>query len=126
MSGNRLGRLSLRADALYCLLVGLTVASTAPFTANAVGLPALVVAGIGGAVVLWAGVVWRLSLRPSTGNLRLVLTANALAACALAAVSLAAASVFVLLTLVTVAMDVAGFAGSQAVALRRLTGEAAS
>jgi hypothetical protein len=124
MSGNRLGRLSLRADALYCLLVGLTVASTAPVTALAVGLPTLVVAGIGAAVVLWAAVVWRLSLRPSTWNLRLVLAANALASCALAAVSLAAASVLVLLTLATVAIDVAGFAGTQAIALRRLTVEA--
>jgi hypothetical protein len=104
--------------------VGLTVASTAPVTAPAVGLPALVVAGIGAAVVLWAGVVWRLSLRPSTWNLRLVLAANALASCALAAVSLTAASVLVLLTLATVAIDVAGFAGTQAIALRRLTVEA--
>ncbi|MGW0829504.1 hypothetical protein [Streptomyces prunicolor] len=93
-------------------------------TATAVRLPEPVVVGIGAAVVLWAGVVWWLSLRPSTRNLRLVLAANALAACALAAVSATAASVFALLTLVAVAIDVAGFAGSQAVALRRLAVEA--
>jgi hypothetical protein len=123
MSGSRLGQFSLRADALYCLLVGLLIAATAPLTATAVRLPALVVGGIGAAVVLWAGVVWRLSLRPSAGNLRLVIVANVLAACVLAAVSVAAASVLVLLTLVAVAIDVAGFAGSQIVALRRLARE---
>ncbi|MEW1830381.1 hypothetical protein [Streptomyces sp. NPDC088196] len=124
MSGNRLGRLSLRADALYCLLVGLTVAATAPLTATAVGLPARVVVGIGAAVVLWSGVVWWLSRRPSTWNLRLVLTANTLAACVLAGVSTTAASMLVLLTLVAVATDVAGFAGSQVIALRKLSGDA--
>ncbi|MBB5119296.1 hypothetical protein [Streptomyces eurocidicus] len=123
MSGSRLGLLSLRVDALYCLLVGLLIASTAPLTATTVQLPALVVVSIGGAVVLWAGVVWWLSLRPLTGSLRLVLAANALAACVLAAVSVVAASVLVLLTLVAVAIDVAAFAGSQIVALRRLARE---
>ncbi|MER5361616.1 hypothetical protein [Streptomyces sp. NPDC002785] len=123
MSGSRLGQLSLRADAFYCLLVGLVIASTAPLTATAVRLPALVVGGIGGAVVLWAGVVWRLSVRPLAGSLRLALVANVLAACVLAAVSVAAASTLVLLTLVAVATDVAGFAGSQIVALKRLARE---
>lgn len=123
MSGSRLGRLSLRADAFYCLLVGVVVASTAPLTAPAVRLPTLVVVGIGGAVVLWSGVVWRLSLRPSIGSLRLVLLANLLAACVLAVASVTAASVLVLLTLAAVAADVAGFAGSQIVALKRLAHE---
>ncbi|MER7211039.1 hypothetical protein [Streptosporangium sp. NPDC000239] len=115
--------MSLRADALYCLLVGVVIASTAPLTAPAVRLPALVVGGIGVAVVLWSGVVWRLSLRPSMGSLRLVLLANLLAACVLAVASATAASVLVLLTLATVAADVAGFAGSQIVALKRLAHE---
>ncbi|MFB7225363.1 hypothetical protein [Streptomyces sp. NPDC056227] len=115
--------MSLRVDALYCLLVGLLIASTAPLTATTVQLSALVVVSIGGAVVLWAGVVWWLSLRPLAGSLRLVLVANALAACVLAAVSVVAASVLVLLTFVAVAIDVAAFAGSQIVALRRLARE---
>ncbi|MFT2016920.1 hypothetical protein ACMA1D_13885 [Streptomyces sp. 796.1] len=115
--------MSLRADALYCLLVGLLVASTAPLTATAVRLPEGVVLGIGLAVVVWAGLVWRLSLRPAAGGLRLVLVANVVAACALAVASVTAASVLALLTLATVAADVAGFAGSQVLALRRLTRE---
>jgi len=115
--------LSLRADAVYCLLVGLLIASTAPVTAAPVRLSAPVVVGIGVAVVLWAGVVWRLSLHPSTRSLGLVLVANVLAACVLAAVSVTAASALVLLTLVAAAIDVAGFAGSQIVALRRLARE---
>ncbi|MFB6878534.1 hypothetical protein [Streptomyces sp. NPDC056323] len=86
-------------------------------------MSALVVVSIGGAVVLWAGVVWWLSLRPLAGSLRLVLVANALAACVLAAVSVVAASALVLLTFVAVAIDVAAFAGSQIVALRRLARE---
>ena len=123
MSGSRFGLLSLRIDALYCLLVGLVIASTAHLTADTVQLPALVVVSIGVATVLWAGVVWWLSLRPLAGSLRLVLGANALAACVLAAVSVTAASVLALLTLVAVAIDVAAFAGSQIVALRRLARE---
>ena len=115
--------MSLRADAFYCLLVGLVIAWTAPLTTAAVRLPALIVVGIGGAVVLWAGVVWRLSLHPSVGSLRLVLVANVLAACVVAAASVTAASMLVLLTLVAVAIDVAAFAGSQIVALRRLARE---
>ncbi|MEX3105518.1 MULTISPECIES: hypothetical protein [unclassified Streptomyces] len=123
MSGSRLGLLSLRIDAFYCLLVGLVIASSAPLTAAAVGLPARVVVGIGGATVLWAGIVWVLSRRPLAGSLRLVLVANALVACVLAAVSVAAASALVLLALVALALDVAAFAGSQVLALRRLARE---
>ncbi|MFC0600010.1 hypothetical protein ACFFHI_16750 [Streptomyces palmae] len=115
--------MSLRADALYCLLVGVLVASTAPLTGPALRLPTLAVAAIGGAVVLWSGVVWRLSLRPSMGSLRLVLVANLLSTCVLAIASVTAASVLVLLTLAAFAADVAGFAGSQFVALKRLARE---
>ncbi|MCC5577460.1 hypothetical protein IMZ11_17695 [Microtetraspora sp. AC03309] len=124
MPGSQLGRLSLRADAVYCLVVGLIVAATAPLTTTTVQLPALVIAAVGSGVVLWAGVVWWLSFRPLRDGLRLVLAANVLAASVLAAVSFAAASIVVLMTFLAIAIDVGGFAASQIVALKRMSREA--
>lgn len=41
MDGTRLGRLSLRLDALYCLLLGLIIAIAGRPIADAVALPCL-------------------------------------------------------------------------------------
>ncbi|ARU50676.1 putative membrane protein YkgB [Cellulosimicrobium cellulans] len=121
MSGDRLGLLSLRLDAAYCLVLGAVVAALAPSWAPALGVPVPVVAGIGVAVVLWAAVVaWmtaRLRLRVA---LRTVMVANVVAAAAVAAFSATTAGALVLLAVLAVAADVGLFAGSQAVALRRL------
>lgn len=121
MSGDRLGLLSLRLDAAYCLVLGGAVAALAPSWAPALGVPVPVVAGIGVAVVVWAAAVaWiaaRLRLRVA---LRTVMVANVAAAAAVAAFSATTAGVLVLLAVLAVAADVGLFAGSQAVALRRL------
>jgi hypothetical protein len=81
----------------------------------------VVIASLGGVVILWAGAVaWmaaRLSVRLA---LRVVMTANIVAAAAIAAFSTSAASVLVLISILGVAIDVGAFAGSQAIALTRL------
>lgn len=120
MPGSRLGRWSLRLDAVYCLVTGLLVLGTAPLTATAVGLPAAWIAAVGALTVVWSGIVWQLSRRPLVPGLRLVLVANTVASCGIAVFSLTASGLLALLTLLAIAVEVGGFAASQAVALRRL------
>ena len=108
-------------DAIYCLVLGAAVAMGAPHIATVISLPAVAVAVIGVAVVVWATVVaWmtvHLGLRLA---LLTVMIANLVAAVGLAAFSITAAGVLVLLTILAIAVDVAGFAASQALALNRL------
>ncbi|MCG7311294.1 hypothetical protein [Brachybacterium sp. ACRRE] len=121
MKGQRLGMLSLRLDALYCLVLGVIVAAASPIIAPATSLPTWLVLAAGVAVVVWAGAVeWmrsRLHLRTA---LRIVMTANVAATLAVAAVSFTAAAVLTVLVILAIAVDVAAFAGSQALALGRL------
>lgn len=125
MSGARLGRWSLRVDAVYCLVTGFLVGATAPWTADAVHLPVPWIVATGALTVVWSGVVWRLSRRRLVPGLRLVLVANTVASCGLAALSLTASGLLALVTLLAIAVEVGCFAGSQAVALRRLAYTAA-
>ncbi|MGX1576253.1 hypothetical protein ACX12M_09610 [Cellulosimicrobium cellulans] len=121
MVGERLGLLSLRLDAAYCLVLGVVVAALAPSWAPALRVPVPVLAGLGVAVVVWAGaVVWMSARLPLRAALRTVMVANVVAAAAVAAFSATTAGVLVLLAVLAVAADVGLFAGSQAVALRRL------
>lgn len=121
MNGERLGRLSLRIDAVYCLVVGLAVAISAPFLTPAVALPAPLMVAIGVAVVVWAGLVERMRARlPLARALRIVLAGNIAATLAVAAVSVTGAALVAVLVILSVAVDIALFAGSQAIALRRL------
>lgn len=121
MTGQRLGRLSLRLDSVYCLILGSLVAVTAPALSGpfAVARELILLAGI--VVVLWAGSIeWmraRLELRLA---LRIVMIVNLVAAVAVALTSLAAAALIALLGVVAIAIDIALFAGSQALALNRL------
>ena len=127
MTGRRLGILSLRIDAIYCVTLGAAVAIAAPQIASVVPLPAVVIAVIGLAVVAWAGTVaWMAAHLPLRLALLTVMIANLVAATAIAAFSIAAAGVLVLLTILAIATDVAAFAGSQALALSRLRAEPAT
>ncbi|WP_024357178.1 hypothetical protein [Leucobacter chironomi] len=120
-NGERLGRLSLRLDAAYCGLLGAGVALAAPAIAPTLALPAWLVAAVGVAVVVWAGLILLMLARlPLRTALRLVMIANLLAAAAVAAVSATGAAVLVALAVLAIAVDIALFAASQAVALRRL------
>lgn len=120
-NGERLGRLSLRLDAAYCTVLGAGVALAAPAISPALAMPAWLLAAVGAAVVVWAGLILlmlaRLRLRTA---LRLVMIANLLAAVAVAAISVTGAAVLIVLAVLAVAVDIALFAGSQAFALHRL------
>lgn len=121
IDGDRFGRWSLRLDAAYCAVLGVLVAAGCGRIADAVAFPPLVIAAAGVAVVVWAGgILWMLSRLPLRLALRLVMTANVLAAVAVGFVSVAAATALIVLAVLAVAVDIALFAASQAVALRAL------
>lgn len=125
VTGERLGRLSLRWDAIYCTVLGIGVTVGSAWLAPLLGLSAALVTVLGLAVVAWAVLLtWltsRLRLRTA---LRLVLLANVLAAAGIAASSVVVTSLLVGVVVATVAADVAAFAVSQAVAMGRLPASA--
>ncbi|GGD70032.1 hypothetical protein [Microbacterium murale] len=121
MTGGRLARLSLRFDAIYCLVVGLVVAGTAPLTANGVALSPPLLIGVGGATFLWGAYVWWASCqRPIRTAARVVMIANIAASLGLATTGLVAGTTVLTLAAFPLSIDVAAFAVSQGTALRRL------
>lgn len=122
ISGQSLGLWSLRLDAIYCTILGLLVAICAPQIAQSVAISQqlLVIAGI--AVVLWAGILLgmlsRLSLRRA---LWAVMVVNVLAALLVAVCAVAGGTMLAVASIIAIAVDIALFAGSQALALRRLS-----
>lgn len=121
IDGEKLGLWSLRLDAAYCTALGAAVVLFAGRIAEGITLPPLLIAAVGVAVVVWAGgIVCMLARLPLRSALRLVMVANAFAALAVGVVSATAATVLIVLAVVAVAIDVALFAASQAVALRAL------
>ena len=88
INGELVGRWSLRLDAAYCAVLGIAVLVNAPALASAIALPAVVIGGVGIAVVLWAAVVlWLLARLRLRSALRLVMAANLVAALGVAGVS---------------------------------------
>lgn len=125
MTGDRLARLSLRFDAIYCIVLGLVVAVAAPFAANGVALSPALLIGVGGATLLWGAYVWRAShQRPIRTSARLVMVANIVASLGLATTGIVAGTTVLALAAFTLAIDVAAFAVSQGIALRRIKGSA--
>ena len=121
IDGEKVGRWSLRLDAAYCAVLGTVVALFAGRMAESVALPALLIATAGVAVVVWAGgIVWMLTRLPLRSALRLVMIANVLAAVAVGFASASAATLLIVLAIVTVAIDIALFAASQAIALNAI------
>ena len=121
INGERFGRWSLRLDAAYCVVLGAAVALFSGQIAEGVALPALLIAAAGVAVVVWAGgILWMLARLPLRSALRFVMVANVLAALAVGFAPATAATLLIVLAVVTVAIDIALFATSQAVALRAL------
>lgn len=121
ITGRALGTWSLRIDAAYCLILGIFVAAAAPQIATAVALPVPLLIATGGIVAVWAGtVLWmvaRLTLRRA---LHLVMGVNILAAALIAIASLTAASTLAIIAVLAIALDVALFATSQLIAIRKL------
>jgi len=125
IDGHKLGRWSLRIDAAYCTVLGMGVAAFSGQIAEGVALPPLLIAAVGITVVIWAGsILWMLARLPPRFALRLVMIANLLAALGVAFTSIAAATLLVIAAIVTVAIDIALFATSQAIALRALPARA--
>lgn len=118
VTGERLGRLSLRIDAAYCAVLGLGVIAAAPLLEDVLALPTVALVAVGGLTVAWAGgLCWLLTRAPLPVALRIVAAANILAAAALAVFSSLAATVPLTIALITLAIDIALFAGSQLAAL---------
>ena len=121
IDGRTLGLRSLRLDAVYCTLLGAGVALGSPQIAEAVAIPQPVLTVVGVTVVLWAGLVLgmlaRLRLRTA---LRTVMGVNVLAALLVAVCVVAAGTMLAVVAVLAVAVDVAAFAASQALALRAL------
>ncbi len=121
INGEKFGRWSLRLDAAYCAALGAAVALLAGQIADGVALPPLLIAASGVTVVVWAGgVMWMLARLPLRSALRLVMIVNVLAAGAVGLASATAATLLIVTVVVTVAIDIALFAASQAIALRTL------
>ncbi|OYO25260.1 hypothetical protein CGZ93_02110 [Enemella dayhoffiae] len=122
MTGERLARLSLRFDAAYCIVVGLVVAASSSFASAAVALPMPLLVGIGGITALWGGYVCHASAtRPIRARTRLVMIADLVASAGLALTGALAGTTVLTLATLALAVDVAAFAVSQGVALRRLS-----
>ncbi|MDX2358562.1 hypothetical protein [Dietzia sp. PP-33] len=121
MKGQQLGKLSLRLDAIYCLVLGTIVAVASAPLATTVDLPPMVILAAGIAVVVWAGLVeWMRASLDLRLALRVVMVANIAATLAVGLVSFIAAAFLAVLVILAVAVDIALFAGSQALALDRL------
>lgn len=121
IDGRKLGAWSLRLDAIYCALLGGAVALAAAPVAAVVAIPQPLIATAGTVVVLWAGLVlWMLIRLRIRSALRTVMGVNILAALLVAACAVTAGTLLAVVAVLAVAVDVALFAGSQALALRAL------
>lgn len=126
MTGERIARVSLRIDAVYCVVLGLLIAASAPLTSDSVALSPLLLLGIGAGTAAWGCYVWAASRAvPLRSRTRLVMLANIAASSALAATGLLSGTVVLSVTAVVLAIDVAAFALSQGVALGRMARVAA-
>ncbi len=126
MDAHRVGRVSLRLDAAYCALAAVLVGAFAAPLAEVFAVPGWVLVAVAAGTAGWAAALWhaagRVAARPW---LVTVLAANVVAAVAVAGLAVSwPAGAFALL-LGAVAVEVAAFAVSQAVALRRGAGAAA-
>lgn len=121
IDGRKLGVWSLRLDAIYCTLLGAAVAICSGAISAVIAVPQALIATAGSVVVLWAGLVfWLLvKLRIQTA-LRAVMGVNILAALLVAVCALAAGTLLAVVAVLAIAVDIAIFAGSQALALRAL------
>jgi hypothetical protein len=120
VTGETLGRRSLALDAAYCAVAGLiAIVAFAPL-AELLAAPEALLVAAGVATLGWALVVHRLGrLADWRRPVAAVAGANVLAAVAIAALALAAPRLAAQLLLAAVALEIAAFATSQVIALRR-------
>ncbi len=121
IDGRTLGIWSLRIDAIYCAILGAAVALAATPIASVVALPQPLILAAGIVVVLWASLVlWmvvKLRLRTALWT---VMGVNVLASLLVALCAVAAGTLLAVVAVLAIAIDIALFAGSQALALRRM------
>lgn len=121
MNGTRIARISLRIDAVYCVVLGVLLALSAPLTSPSVALHPLLLVGAGVLTAIWGCYVWTAArAQPLRSRTRLVMIANIAASAALAATGLFAETAVLFAAALVLAVDVAAFAVSQGVALRRM------
>lgn len=121
MTGTRIARMSLRLDAVYCIVLGVVVAASAPIAGGSLAVHPLLLAAIGVGTSVWGGYVWAAaSAEPLRARTRLVMVANIVASAGLAATGLLAGTLVLSIAALVLAVDVAAFAVSQGVALRRM------
>jgi hypothetical protein len=122
MDTYRVGRVSLRLDAAYCALAAALVLAFAGPLAGLFAVPVWVVVAVAAGTAGWAGALWhaagRAEVRPWLAG---VLAANVAAAGVIAALAVSRPHDAFALLLAAVSVEVAAFAVSQAVALRRPT-----
>ncbi|WP_141216827.1 hypothetical protein [Rhodococcoides fascians] len=121
MNGRRFGSLSLRLDAAYCAGAALSIAACSRFIADHLSVgpfPVLLVAAL---VAVWATLLWtgtaHVALRPM---LLAVMSANVVAALGIGVLAFAVPSLAMSLLVAAVAVEVAAFALSQALAFQAL------
>lgn len=116
----RLGRLSLRADAAYCALAAFCLLIFVGPLARAMHTPIAVLIVASGATAVWALILRFAAHAPDVRPwLRGVLAANTAAAGWVALLAVTRPSDAMAFLLLAVAIEVAAFAVIQAVALRR-------
>lgn len=121
VDGHRLGIWSLRIDAIYCALLGAAVALGAAPIATVIALPHPLIVAAGVAVVVWSvSVLWMLARLRITTALRLVMGVNVVAALLIGLCVTVSGTLLAVIAVLAVAVDVALFAVSQALALRTL------
>ncbi|MGD8485701.1 MAG: hypothetical protein PVG27_13255 [Chloroflexota bacterium] len=120
MGGERLARVSLVLDGVYCLIVGSLLVALRVHAGGLLRVPALVVAAAGVATVGWAVTLFGQGARIDwrTG-IKQVLTANALAAVALAVAAALHPVRGARILLGFVSLDVVAFAVAQGISLIR-------
>lgn len=121
MTGDRIARISLRIDAVYCVVLGVLVAAAAPLASGPLALPALLLTAVGVGTTAWGVFVWIAShATPLRRRTLLVMAANIVASLGLAATGILAGTALLSIAALVLAADVAAFAVSQGVAVRRM------
>jgi hypothetical protein len=120
MSGERLARVTLALDAVYCAFLGLVAIAFRGRIGALVGLPGLVVAALGGAVVGWAYVVLGQTVRIDwRRGIKQTLAANVAASSLLALGAALHPGRGASALMAFISLDVMSIAAAQAISLLR-------
>ena len=120
MSGERLARVTLALDAVYCAVMGLLVVAFRARIGGLFGLPGLLFGALGAAVVGWAYVVLGQTVRIDwRRGIKQTLTANAVAATLLALGAALHPGRGASALMAFASLDVISIAAAQAISLTR-------